>query len=233
MSYDNISKSTINRLIKDIKEVLNSDISKDGIYYKHSDTNMLQGYALIIGPPDTPYELGNFLFKFEFPSDYPFSPPTVKYLTNDGKTRFHPNLYKNEKVCLSVINTWKGEGWTSCQTIKSILLILQSILDNKPLCHEPGFNDTHHELNKYNDILKYRTLEVAIGKILSKEIYPEICELFWNEIIKNFTDNYEKILKDVTKTTNIEVNTSVYQLYAKSNYDKLKHLFKKLFKELS
>ena len=64
MSYDNISKSTINRLIKDIKEVINSDISKDGIYYKHSDTNMLEGYALIIGQPDTPYELGNFLFKF-------------------------------------------------------------------------------------------------------------------------------------------------------------------------
>jgi ubiquitin-conjugating enzyme E2 Z len=233
MSYDNISKTTINRLVKDIKEVINSDISKDGIYYKHSDTKMLEGYALIIGPPETPYEFGNFLFKFQFPADYPFSPPTVKYLTNDGKTRFHPNLYKNEKVCLSVINTWKGEGWTSCQTIKSILLILQSILDNKPLCHEPGFNETHNELNKYNDILKYRTLEVAIGKILSKEIYPEICELFWNEIIKNFTDNYEKILKDVTKTTNIEVNTSVYQLYAKSNYDKLKHLFKKQFKELS
>ena len=83
---------------------------------------MLVGYALIIGPKDTPYAYGNFLFKFLFPYDYPHTPPKVTYHTNDGYTRFNPNLYKSGKVCISLLNTWKGEQWTGCQTIKSILL---------------------------------------------------------------------------------------------------------------
>ena len=33
----------------------------------------------------------------------------LTYLTNDGNTRFHPNLYRNGKVCLSVLNTWRGK----------------------------------------------------------------------------------------------------------------------------
>ena len=147
MANHNISRETIQRLVKDIKQVIKEDISKDGIYYKHDETNMLLGYALIIGMENTPYEYGYFLFKFNFPEDYPFTPPVVSYLTNDGKTRFHPNLYKNEKVCLSILNTWKGEGWTSCQNIKSVLLTLKSILDNKPLTHEPGISEKHKEFN--------------------------------------------------------------------------------------
>ena len=62
-------------------------------------------------------------------------------MTCDGATRFHPNLYRNGKVCLSILNTWKGEQWTSCQTIRSILLTLITLFHNKPLLNEPGFTE--------------------------------------------------------------------------------------------
>ena len=75
-----------------LKIITKNPLSKDGIYYKHDETNMLLGYALIIGQKDTPYAYGNFLFKFSFPTNYPYSPPTVTYHTNDGLTRFNPNL---------------------------------------------------------------------------------------------------------------------------------------------
>ena len=231
MSYDIISNETKIRLIKDIKQVIKEDISKDGIYYIHDETDILTGYALIIGPPDTPYEYGNFLFKFKFPNDYPYSPPQVSYLTNDGKTRFHPNLYKNEKVCLSVLNTWRGEGWTSCQNIKSILLILQSILDNKPLCHEPGITEKHADLQKYNDIIKYRTIDIAIVRTLNKDIYPEITEMFWNKILENFINNYDKILKSFPIEYPLELSTGVYSLSAKLNYNSKKDSLKKIYKK--
>jgi ubiquitin-conjugating enzyme E2 Z len=231
MSYDIISNETKIRLIKDIKQVIKEDISKDGIYYIHDETDILTGYALIIGPPDTPYEYGNFLFKFKFPNDYPYSPPQVSYLTNDGKTRFHPNLYKNEKVCLSVLNTWRGEGWTSCQNIKSILLILQSILDNKPLCHEPGITEKHADLQKYNDIIKYRTIDIAIIRTLNKDIYPEITEMFWSEILQNFINNYDKILRSFPIDYPLELTTGVYSLSAKLNYNSKKDSLKKIYKK--
>ena len=124
MSTPIISQITVKRLIFDIKDITNNSLSKDGIYYKHDESNMLLGYALIIGPNNTPYEYGNFLFKFKFPHDYPYSPPTVIYCTNDGTTRFHPNLYKNGKLCLSILNTWHGPGWTPSNTIRSVLMTI-------------------------------------------------------------------------------------------------------------
>ena len=231
MSAHIISNETKNRLIKDIKQVIKGDISKDGIYYIHDDTDILTGYALVIRPHDTPYEYGNFLFKFKFPTDYPYSPPHVSYLTNDGKTRFHPNLYKNEKVCLSVLNTWRGESWTSCLNIKSILLILQSILDNKPLCHEPGITEKHVDLQKYNDIIKYRTIEFAIVRTLNKDIYSEVIEMFWSEILQNFINNYEKIIRSLPIDHPDEISTGLYNMYAKLNYNSKKESLKKILKK--
>ena len=151
-----ITRTTVQRLIADIKEVNKSDLSKDGIHYIHDDSNMLRGYALIIGPEDTPYAYGNFLFKFDFPIDYPHKPPTLTYYTNDGYTRFHPNYYKNGNVCISILNTWKGEQWTGCQTIKSVLLTLCSILTNNPLINEPGISKKHKDIIPYNKIIRYK-----------------------------------------------------------------------------
>ena len=74
-----------------------------------------------------------FYLNLNFPTDYPHTPPTVTYYTNDGYTRFNPNLYKNGKVCISILNTWKGEQWTGCQTIRTILLSLCTLLNNNPL----------------------------------------------------------------------------------------------------
>ena len=41
-----------------------------------------------------PFEFSYF-FEFKFPTNYPFSPPNVIYNTNDGRTRFNPNLFYN------------------------------------------------------------------------------------------------------------------------------------------
>jgi len=56
-----ISKETINRLLKDIKQIIKNPLVDEGIYYIHDDTDMMKGYAMIIGPTDTPY-FGGFYF---------------------------------------------------------------------------------------------------------------------------------------------------------------------------
>jgi len=224
MAEKSISKTTVKRLISDIKEVQVCDLSKDNIYYKHDETNMFIGYALIIGPEHTPYQFGNFLFKFKFPEDYPHSPPTVTYHTNDGYTRFHPNLYKNSKVCLSLLNTWKGEQWTGCQTIKSILLVLCSILDKNPLIHEPGIFETHKDIPFYNKIITYKTIDTAITKILSKDNLPEEFEIFMNIIIENFINNYHNIKNNLKNKENEIISTGVYSLSIKTHYKQLINL---------
>ena len=231
MSNTLVSKTTVKRLIADIKEISTNPLSKDGIYYKHDESNMLLGYALIIGPEGTPYAAGNFLFKFVFPTDYPFTPPKVTYHTNDGVTRFNPNLYKCKKVCISLLNTWKGEQWTSCQSIRSVLLTLCSILNEYPLLNEPGITKGHPELNIYNQIIKYRTLDTAIGKVLGGDILPPEFDIFNEEIKKNFMKNYDRILSDTVDKENIELRCGIYNLSAITNYKKLNNLFRGFYEK--
>ena len=64
--------------------------------------------------------------------------------------RFNPNYYSCGKVCLSLLNTWNGDGWTSCQTIYSILIVLSSILNNNPLINEPGISSNNINIVPYN-----------------------------------------------------------------------------------
>ena len=232
MSSNIISSLTVRRLISDIKELKNSDLSKDGIYYKHDESNMLIGYALIIGPENTPYEYGNFFFKFKFPYNYPHSPPVVTYHTNDGATRFHPNLYKSGKVCLSVLNTWKGEQWTGCQTIQSILLIISSILNDYPLTNEPGITKRHPDNESYNKIIKYKTLDIAINCILNKNNLPDEFTIFNDEININYKKNYDKIKKSIKNKNNESINTGIYNLSIKTHYNRLEQLLDKYYNEM-
>lgn len=237
MTSNIVSKDTVKRLISDIKEVSHNKLSKEGIYYKHDEENMLLGYALIIGPSDTPYAFGNFLFKFDFPYNYPHAPPHVTYHTNDGHTRFNPNLYKSGKVCISLLNTWKGEQWTSCQTIRSILIVLCTLLNNNPLINEPGVTEVHPDIENYNKIIKYRTLDTAICKIVNGSFLSEEFEIFKEEINKNFFNNYNKIRSNISKMNlqkrNEYISCGMYNLNVRTQYDKLEKELEKLNEKLA
>ena len=164
-----MNKTSRRRLQKDIIEIIKHPLTDHGIYYAHDEQNMLKGYAVIFGPSDTLYRYGCYCFEFKFPTNYPFSPPKLTYMTNDGHTRFHPNLYRNGKVCISILNTWKGEQWTSCQTIKSVLLMLVTLFHNKPLLNEPGFSERHRSFIPYNNIIRFKNLQIALTRNLNKE----------------------------------------------------------------
>ena len=162
---------------------------------------MLKGYAVIFGPPDTIYEYGAYLFEFNFPKTYPFSPPKLTYLTNNGKTRFNPNLYRSGKVCVSILNTWRGPGWTSCMTIRTILITLTTLLHNKPLLNEPGITDTHRSFHDYNKIIQYRNFDTLTSAI-------ELCSLKRPDIsfeVINLGHVEEKIKSRISKFPYIRI----------------------------
>ena len=56
-----LSKETIRRLLNDVKIIINTPLTDHGIYYSHDEDDIMKGYALIIGPSDTPY-FGGFYF---------------------------------------------------------------------------------------------------------------------------------------------------------------------------
>ena len=64
-----ITKDTITRLLKDVKHIIKNPLTDNGIYYIHDDSDLLKGYALIIGPEDTPYYGGYYFFELKFSSE--------------------------------------------------------------------------------------------------------------------------------------------------------------------
>ena len=224
---ETIKPNKINkRLLKDVADVLKNPLVSDGIYYCHDEENAYKGYALIIGPDNCIYRYGYYFFNFHFPHDYPYSPPKVEYLTNDGNTRFNPNLYRNGKVCISILNTWKGEQWTSCQTIRSVLLSLISLFHNKPLLNEPGITEKNKYFKRYNKIIEYKNFKIAILKVLKQELLPFQHFSFWIFIQKNFLKNKDAIFKHLNRLENKypetkTVSCSIYSMECNIDYKKL------------
>lgn len=221
-----IKRETIHRLLTDVKQIIKHPLTDNGIYYSHDESDMLKGYAMIIGPQDTPYFGGYYFFKFDFPYDYPFSPPKVTYMTNDGLTRYNPNLYKCGKVCVSILNTWSGDKWSSCQTINSILLTLCSLLNESPLENEPGHSKTSKEFIPYQKSIEYSNINFAICDIInrSKQKIPSPFEIFYPFMKEMFFKNYDKILEFVEskKDEHSVQQVSIYSMTTHINYVSLK-----------
>jgi len=207
------SRETKHRLIQDIKDIIINPLTSHGIYYIHDEENMLRGSALIIGPSDTIYADGFFLFKFKIPHNYPYAPPVVTFHTQGDNIRFNPNLYRNGKVCLSVLNTWKGEQWTSCQTLRSVLLTLVTLFHNKPLLNEPGLTETYRDYKSYNKIIEFHNYKTAILDIASQINLPTEFFSFYSIIKKHFINHYDEINKRLEKHTKTEIEKLNVPLY--------------------
>ncbi len=203
-----VKKETVHRLLHDIKQLFRNPLTESGIYYEHDESNIFRGYALICGQPDTPYFGGFYLFQFDYPYDYPSSPPKVTFCTCDGMTRFNPNLYVEGKVCVSILNTWSGEEWSSCQTVTSVLLVLCTLLNNEPLLNEPGFERTSNFFIPYNKILEYQNINFAICELLmSPNKMNSVFHIFLPTMEKLFFKNYDKLMEFVEdKITKEEPN---------------------------
>jgi ubiquitin-protein ligase len=214
------------RLLRDIKNVMTDSLTENGIYYIHDEVDMMKGYALIVGPPNTPYFGGYYFFEITYPFNYPHSPPNVKYCTNNNDIRFHPNLYRCGKVCISLLNTWKGAQWTSCQTISTVLLTLCMLFCTDPLLNEPGIRKSDNDINPYNEIIEYANFDIAVCDIIFKHsnLFMPFFELFSTIIKDTFQKNYNTLLEIAENKYNMYKNpayirTVIYSLTVRVDYE--------------
>ncbi|KAG0309367.1 hypothetical protein BGZ98_003162 [Dissophora globulifera] len=161
-----MSNAVTLRLTKELSEFTKNPDHQ--LFLHYDDSNIMNIKAMITGPPDTPYCLGQFEFSLQFPKDYPTNPPKVLALTNNyGRTRFNPNIYAGGKVCLSILGTWRGtagEQWSSAHGIISILLSIQSLMSDMPYRNEPG-HDMEKDKNKlepYNQKIRHETIRISV-----------------------------------------------------------------------
>jgi ubiquitin-protein ligase len=166
----------VKRIHADVAELQKPLYSDMGIYYKMDESSITKGVACIFGPPDTPYQDCPMLFEFNISSEYPFEPPQVFFRTYDGLTRFHPNMYRDGKVCLSILHTWNGPRWASTMRLSTILVTLQSLMDTAPIRHEPGYESGRDEISeaysKYIEVCCMRYILDRTESHFEKRLQP-------------------------------------------------------------
>lgn len=212
----------LHRIRRDIRVVQQDELHKMGIHIeKINDFNVR---ALIIGPSETPYEDGFYFFDIHFNDTYPFKPPHVVFKSNLDKIRFHPNLYINGKVCISILNTWSGPQWTSCQSLKSVLLSLQTIFDNDPLKNEPGYEKSSIYHKEYSAIIAYENIRVCIYELMKSP--PKGFEGFVPIMYEHFKDKFSIIKQNMRSLNKMpgfktSMQCNVYGMQSKPNVNKL------------
>ncbi|KAF2201119.1 UBC-like protein [Delitschia confertaspora ATCC 74209] len=207
-----MSNQSILRITRELGEIQRgSDLS---LAVACRDIDVRQVRALIIGPPDTPYEFGFFEFAVKFTKEYPTKAPSVTAVTtNLGRTRFNPNIYAAGRVCLSILGTWRGERgeeWSSAQGLESILISIQSLMSSNPYENEPGFEDANSDYDKKNQEayvakIRHETLRISVIERLEdylgigQERVPGVTVHNVEEDYKNGTEKLFEPFKDLCK----------------------------------
>lgn len=217
-----ITPIAVKRIFNDMKDLNQDPLDKEGIYHYFNEDDITSAYIMIIGPEDTPYENGFYFFKFTFPNTYPFQPPAVKFQTLDGNIRFNPNLYTCGKVCLSLINTWEGPKWTSCQTVRSVLISLRGLVlgVKHPLQNEPGYESiTDTRSIYYNNVISHENYRVAVVKMINNT--PPGFEYFRPIMVDYLKQKYIWYYQRLTKLSELDgskIISSVYSMCITTNY---------------
>eukprot|EP01060_Flectonema_neradi_P029910 TRINITY_DN4248_c0_g4_i1.p1 TRINITY_DN4248_c0_g4~~TRINITY_DN4248_c0_g4_i1.p1 ORF type:complete len:226 (+),score=46.67 TRINITY_DN4248_c0_g4_i1:55-732(+) len=105
------------RLTKEYERIQKN--GAEGIYVEKC-SSVSNWRAYIEGPEGSPFEGGVFELSVEFPADYPFKPPKVKFLTK----MLHPNVYSNGDICLDILQN----AWQATYTGEKTLLSIQALL---------------------------------------------------------------------------------------------------------
>jgi len=116
-----------------LKELAKNPI--EGFSVGLQDDNIYNWRVMMKGPANTLYDGGWFPCTLAFPKDYPNKPPVMTFTTPGF---WHPNVYKNGKVCISILHEATedefnqeekmSEKWRPILGIEAILVSVQSLL---------------------------------------------------------------------------------------------------------
>ena len=118
------------------------------------EDDLFRWEATLMGPDNSVYEGGVFKLCIEFPKDYPFKPPKVKFLTRI----YHPNINMGGGICLDILK----DQWSPALTISKVLLSICSLLDDPnpddPLMPDIADEYMHDRMNFDITARKWTTL---------------------------------------------------------------------------
>tara|TARA_Y100001980_G_C14405098_1_gene200273 strand:- start:102 stop:554 length:453 start_codon:yes stop_codon:yes gene_type:complete len=149
--------TTLSRLKKELEDLVNNPPCNCSAGLV--DNNFYIWQATIVGPIGSIYEGGIFHLDIEFPQDYPFKSPKVKFIT----PIYHCNISSNGNICLDILK----DQWSPALTISKILLSICSLMDD-PNPNDPLVADIANlylkNREKFNYNAREYTLKYASGE---------------------------------------------------------------------
>ncbi|PIK52448.1 hypothetical protein BSL78_10652 [Apostichopus japonicus] len=217
LSVDWVSEKLKNVALRRIKRDVYNTEFPSGCYVEPDSTNFTLVHVLITGPEGTPYEGGFFYFLVRFPPNYPAQPPRVKIMTGNNTVRFNPNLYKDGKVCLSLLGTWDGPSWTPAHCLFTILESIQGVMNKEPYHNEPDlsiFGTVEGHSERYSDFVCYETLRTAVCGMIETP-HPNLPASLQSKIKELFMQKFDFYKSKIAEKKHLDKQTMMVDTYGR------------------
>ncbi|CEP13105.1 hypothetical protein [Parasitella parasitica] len=136
---------------------------------KPLESNILDWHYVITGPPDTPYDGGEYYGKITFPAEYPFKPPSIRMTTPSG--RFQPDT----RLCLSM-SDFHPSSWNPSWSISTILNGLLSFMVGDEAT-TGSIKTSDHEKKMY----AARSHMWNLKNQKFRDVFPELCTINYSQ----------------------------------------------------
>ena len=129
-----------------------------------NDDDIFNWRINVLGPRNTPYEIGIFNILIHFPDNYPNSHPKVCFKTPIYHLNVNPRAIPNSNplgdiCCLTILNRWKPE-YKIADVLVSIYALFYMVNPENPI----GFERRDEYINNrilYEEKVKYFTSKYA------------------------------------------------------------------------
>ena len=105
------------RILREYNDFIENPVAGWEVYMGANDVS---GWKAILHGLPAPYDGGTWIVTIDFPSDYPFKPPKVRFATRI----YHCNISNDGGLCLDILK----DCWSPALTISKVLLSISSLL---------------------------------------------------------------------------------------------------------
>ncbi|CCX04607.1 ubiquitin-conjugating enzyme/RWD-like protein [Pyronema domesticum] len=132
------------RLQKEFKKMLTGELPPGIKLAEANESDVMKPWSMDISllHNNALYAGKTYRLSFKFNRQYPIEPPEVKFITaTDREIPMHPHIYSNGVICLDLLSAGVGGGWSPVQSVETVCVSIQSMLEGNNINQRPEGDD--------------------------------------------------------------------------------------------